>query len=145
MSDEAPPFDSVARAPADSAGGPTQAAAAAGGHAVAGADITARLESVIAAGERAAEAIREDARQQVERYMDEVQEHADWLTAERVRLVSELTDELVAHAGAIRAHSQNLIAALEQASMLVEAQVEALAAAELARDQPSSTSREASK
>jgi hypothetical protein len=109
------------------------------------AEMTARLESVIAAGERAAEAIREDARQQVDRYMDEVQEHADWLTAERVRLVSELTDELVAHAAAIRAHSQNLIAALEQASALVESQVEGLAAAELARDQPSSTSRDASK
>ena len=111
----------------------------------AGADLTARLESVIAAGERAAEAIREDARRQVDRYMDEVQEHADWLTAERVRLVSELTDELVAHAGAIRAHSQNLIAALEQASMMVSEQIEGLAAAEMARDQPSSTSRDASK
>lgn len=111
----------------------------------AGADLTTRLESVIAAGERAAEAIREDARQQVDRYMDEVQQHADWLTAERVRLVSELTDELVAHAAAIRSHSQNLIAALQQASELVEAQVEALTAAEMARDQPSSTSRDASK
>jgi N-methylhydantoinase B/oxoprolinase/acetone carboxylase alpha subunit len=108
-------------------------------------DMTARLESVIAAGERAAEAIREDALQQVDRYMDEVQEHADWLTAERVRLVSELTDELVAHAGAIRTHSQNLIAALEHASALVESQIESLAAAELARDQPSSTSRDASR
>jgi hypothetical protein len=111
----------------------------------AAAEMTARLQGVLAAGERAAEAIREDARRQVDRYMDEVQEHADWLTAERVRLVSELTDELVAHAAAIRSHSQNLIAALEQAASLVEAQVEGLAAAEMARDQPSSTSRDASK
>ena len=57
--------------------------------------MTAELQTVIAAAERAAEAIRRDAEEQARLHLAEAQRRADRLTAERVGLISELTDEVV--------------------------------------------------
>ena len=60
--------------------------------------MTEQLQTVIDAAERAAEAIRYDAEEQARRHLAEAQRKADQMTAERVGLISELTDDLVRHA-----------------------------------------------
>ena len=56
-----------------------------------------RLQTVLEAAERAAEAIRYDAEEQARRHLAGAQQRADGLTAERVRLISQLTDDLIEH------------------------------------------------
>lgn len=75
--------------------------------------VSNRVQLVIEAAERAAEAIRIDAQQQAQRYLAEAQRRADRLTAERVQLIAGLTDELIEHAGAVRNHSEQMVASLE--------------------------------
>ncbi len=77
--------------------------------------MTQQLETVIDAAERAAEAIRHDAEQQARHHLAEAQRKADRQTAERVALISDLTDDLVRHAGTVRDHSEKMIEALEAA------------------------------
>lgn len=77
--------------------------------------MTDQLQTVIAAAERAAEAIRRDAEEQARRHLAEAQRKADRLTAERVGLISELTDDLIRHAGNVRDHSEQMVRALEDA------------------------------
>lgn len=77
--------------------------------------MTDQLQTVIAAAERAAEAIRRDAEEQARRHLAEAQRKADRLTAERVGLISELTDDLIRHAGNVRDHSEQMVRALEEA------------------------------
>lgn len=86
--------------------------------------MTERLQAVVAAGERAAEAIRIDAEEQASRHLAEAQRKADWLTAERVRLVSRLTDDLIEHASSVRDHSERMLAAIEQAVATISARIE---------------------
>jgi hypothetical protein len=77
--------------------------------------MTDQLQTVIAAAERAAEAIRRDAEEQARRHLAEAQRKADRLTAERVGLISELTDDLIRHAANVRDHSEQMVRALEDA------------------------------
>jgi vacuolar-type H+-ATPase subunit H len=77
--------------------------------------MTEQLQTVIDAAERAAEAIRYDAEEQARRHLAEAQRKADRLTAERVGLISELTDDLVRHAANVRDHSEQMVRALEDA------------------------------
>ena len=96
----------------------------AGGEAYGGhREISAQVHSVIAAAERAAEAIREDAEAQALIYLSDAQERAHRLTAERLQLVGELTDDLLAHAGAVREQSATLLATLERAIAVAEARL----------------------
>ncbi|MCB0875125.1 MAG: hypothetical protein R2718_13035 [Solirubrobacterales bacterium] len=78
-------------------------------------EMTDQMQSVISAAERAAEAIRFDAEEQARRHLAEAQRKADRLTAERVGLISELTDDLMRHASTVRDHSEQMIRALENA------------------------------
>jgi len=77
--------------------------------------MTDQLQSVIGAAERAAEAIRRDAEEQARLHLAEAQRKADRLTAERVGLISELTDDLIRHAENVRDHSEQMVRALEAA------------------------------
>jgi hypothetical protein len=92
------------------------------------AQMSERLQSVVAAAERAAEAIRSDAEQQAHRHLIEAQRKADRLTAERARLIAGLTDELIAQASSVRRHSEQMIAALERAASTVDDRVADFAA-----------------
>lgn len=74
-----------------------------------------RMDTVVEAAERAADVIRFDAEEQARRHMIEAQRRADSLTADRVRLISELTDDLISHAGEVRRRSEEMIGALERA------------------------------
>jgi hypothetical protein len=77
--------------------------------------MTDRMQTVIDAAERAADAIRHDAEEQARRHLSEAQRKADRMTAERVRLISELTDDLIRHAATVREHSEQMVRALEDA------------------------------
>lgn len=80
-----------------------------------------RMDTVVEAAERAAQVIRYDAEEQARRHLADAHREADRLTAERVRLIAELTDELIAHAGEVRRRSEQMIAALERAIASVDA------------------------
>lgn len=105
-----------------------------------------RMQAVIEAAERAAEAIRLDAEQQAREHLADAQRKADRLTTERVRMVARLTDELIEHAAAVQQRSAQILAALDRATTELEWR---LAQEARARDpvgaQPSSTSREAAR
>jgi hypothetical protein len=77
--------------------------------------MTNQLQTVIDAAERAAQVIRHDAEEQARRHLAEAQAKADQMTAERVRLIAALTDDLVRHAGTVRAKSEEMVGALEEA------------------------------
>jgi hypothetical protein len=86
--------------------------------------MTEQLQTVIDAAERAAEAIRHDAEDQARRHLIEAQHKADQLTAERVRLISDLTDDLIAHASTVKQHSEQMVRALEEAITSVTTKLE---------------------
>jgi cell division septum initiation protein DivIVA len=78
-------------------------------------EMSSQMRTVIDAAERAADAIRVDAEDQARRHLAEAQRKADRLTAERVALISELTDDLLRQAANVRDHSEQMVAALEAA------------------------------
>ena len=92
---------------------------ASGGHE----QISAQVHSVIAAAERAAEAIREDAETQAQIHLGDAQDRAHQLLAQRLQLIGELTDDLLAHAAVVREQSATLLATLEQAIAVAEARL----------------------
>lgn len=77
--------------------------------------MTQRLQMVVDAAERAAQAIREDAEEQAHRYLEAAQRKADRLTAERVKQISDLSDDLIRHAGVVRERSEEMVRGLEVA------------------------------
>jgi vacuolar-type H+-ATPase subunit H len=77
--------------------------------------MTEQLQTVIDAAERAADAIRHDAEDQARQHLVEAQRKADQLTAERVSLISDLTDDLIRHAETVKQHSEQMVRALEDA------------------------------
>lgn len=99
-----------------------------------------RLQTVIDAAERAADAIRADAEEQARRHLAEAQQKADRMTAERVRMISQLTDDLIEHASVVKEHSQSMVATLEQAIKVASSRLDELdaggAPAEAARPTP---------
>jgi vacuolar-type H+-ATPase subunit H len=78
-------------------------------------EMTEQLQTVIDAAERAADAIRHDAEDQARQHLVEAQRKADQLTAERVSLISDLTDDLIRHAETVKQHSEQMVRALEDA------------------------------
>jgi vacuolar-type H+-ATPase subunit H len=86
--------------------------------------MTEQLQTVIDAAERAAAAIRQDAEEQARRHLAEAQQKADRMTAERVRLIAELTDDLVRHAETVRGRSEEMAISLEDAVRSVTAQLD---------------------
>lgn len=90
--------------------------------------MTDRLQTVIDAAERAAEAIRVDAEAQARQHLAEAQQKADRLTAERVRLIAELTDDLIDHASVVKQHSEQMVGALEQAIHSVSGRIDEVTA-----------------
>lgn len=88
------------------------------------AQVSERLQTVIAAAERAADAIRSDAEEQARRHLAEAQRQADEMTAERVRVIAHLTDDLIGHAAIIKEHSEQLVGALERAIGTVAGRLE---------------------
>jgi cell division septum initiation protein DivIVA len=88
----------------------------AGGHR----EISSEVHSVIAAAERAAEAIRADAEAQAHIHLSDAQERANRLTAERLQMIGELTDDLLVHASAVREQSAAMLATLERAIEVAE-------------------------
>lgn len=86
--------------------------------------MTEQLQTVIDAAERAAEAIRLDAEEQAHHHLTAAQREADRLTAERVGLISDLTDDLIHHAGTVRKHSEDMVRALEEAIGSVTAKLD---------------------
>lgn len=78
-------------------------------------EMSERLQSVIDAAERGAEAIRSDAEERARMHVAAAQRKADRMTAERVRLIAELTDDLITQAGTIRDRSEQMVAALDDA------------------------------
>jgi vacuolar-type H+-ATPase subunit H len=90
--------------------------------------MTDRLQTVIDAAERAAEAIRFDAEAQARQHLAEAQQKADRLTAERVRLIAELTDDLIDHASVVKQHSEQMVGALEQAIQSVSGRIDEVTA-----------------
>ena len=74
-----------------------------------------RLQNVMTAVQRAADAIRADAEEQAQRQLFEAQQKADMMTSERVRMISDLTDDLIEHASIVRDHSELMVTALERA------------------------------
>ncbi len=101
-------------APAPQHGAPPAAAPSAGVQSTMH-EMTEQLQTVIDAAERAAEAIRHDAEGQARQHLIEAQRKADQLTAERVHLISDLTDDLIRHAETVKSHSEQMVRALEDA------------------------------
>lgn len=98
--------------------------------------MTTQMQAVIEAAERTAEAIRLDAQEQARRHLAEAQRKADRLSAERVGLISELTDDLVRHAANVRDHSEQMIRALEDTINTVTDKLEQPAMSEPFAAQP---------
>jgi hypothetical protein len=102
---------------------------------------TERIQVIIEAAERAAAGIIEDAEAQAHRYLDESRSRADRTIEERNRVMTEITDSLIAQAQVVKKESDDLIAALDQARLALEERVRRdLAAlpgpAEAARTEP---------
>ncbi len=93
-----------------------------------GAEISDRVHTVIAAAERAAEAIRADAEQQARAQLQEAHARADATTAERMRMIGRLTDDLVSHAASVGERAERLLAGLDEAIAAVEAQLRTMPA-----------------
>jgi cell division septum initiation protein DivIVA len=74
-----------------------------------------RLAAIVEAAERAAVTVIDDAEAQARRRLEQAQAEADRLVAERLGSLADLTDSLVAQAEAIRAQSERLIFALQEA------------------------------
>ena len=81
----------------------------------AAADTAERLAAIVEAAERAAVTVIDDAEAQARRRLEQAQEEADRLVAERLGSLAELTDSLVAEAEAIRGQAERLILSLHEA------------------------------
>lgn len=105
---------------AQAAPAPTNGSPAAGpGHFGPDASISSRIQSLIEAAEQAAAGIREDAEEAARTYLEESRRRADTLASERVREISQLTDNLVSRARAVAQQSDELISALDEAGRRV--------------------------
>lgn len=72
--------------------------------------VAERVQALIDAAERAADAIRADAEHQADEYLSEAQRRADRLTTSRIQLIANL----VGRAAAVRSHSEQMVISLEQ-------------------------------
>jgi vacuolar-type H+-ATPase subunit H len=100
--------------------------------------MTDQLQTVIDAAERAATAIRQDAEEQARQHLADAQRKADRLTAERVRLIAQLTDDLLRHAGTVREQSEVMVDSLETAIRAVTKKLEEPPEAHIPQPAPAS-------
>ena len=78
---------------------------------------TGRIQVIIEAAEKAAAGIIEDAEAQARRYLDESRKRADRIAEERARAIGDATDGLLERAEVLKRHSDELIRALQEASL----------------------------
>lgn len=86
---------------------------------------TADIQAIIDTAERAAASIRAEAEDQARRYLEDARRRADSVAADRVRTISELTDDLMQQANVVKGHSERMIAALEDAIRLIGERLDA--------------------
>lgn len=99
------------------------------------AEISRRVGSILDAVEREAQRLREEAREEARRYLQQAERHADALVAERQLRIAELSDELISRSEAvvarlddavpIRQGFENLVRALGDAAELLSRETEA--------------------
>jgi vacuolar-type H+-ATPase subunit H len=77
--------------------------------------VAARVESVLAAAERAAADIRRDAEEWAQRHIDDSRRRAEETVANRVQELSTVTQDLLERARSIAERSDELISALDDA------------------------------
>lgn len=85
--------------------------------------VTGRIEVIIAAAEKAAAGIIEDAEAQARRHLEESRVRADGVANERARVLTRLTDSLIERAEKVKHQSEELISALDQAKLEIEDRV----------------------
>ena len=81
--------------------------------------LSSRVESILKAAEEAAAGIRAEAEERASHYLEDARRRADDVAAERIRLVSELTDTLVDRVRTVAQQSDELMAALDDAGRRV--------------------------
>ena len=82
-----------------------------------------RLAAIVEAAERAASKVIDDAEAEAQRYLDDARAEADEARAEQIAALVEATNALIADAETIRQRSERLLAGLEHARSLLEAQI----------------------
>jgi ABC-type transporter Mla subunit MlaD len=92
-------------------GGQSAPDAAAGGQA---GSVSARVEDVLEAAERAAAAIREEASQWASKHIENARQEAGQLAGKRARELSRLAEELITAASAVVKQSDEFLRALDQ-------------------------------
>jgi len=80
---------------------------------------TGRIQVIIEAAEKAAAGIIEDAEAQARRYLDESRKRADRIGEERARAIGDATEGLLQRAEVLKRHSDELIRALQEASLQI--------------------------
>jgi vacuolar-type H+-ATPase subunit H len=80
---------------------------------------TGRIQVIIEAAEKAAAGIIEDAEAQARRYLDESRKRADRIAEERAQAIGDATDGLLERAEVLKRHSDELIRALQEASLQI--------------------------
>src|SRR4029077_7235807 len=76
--------------------------------------VSARVEDVLEAAERAAAAIREEASQWASKHMEDARRDAGQLAGEQARELSRLAEELITGASAVVKQSDEFLRALDQ-------------------------------
>jgi hypothetical protein len=82
---------------------------------------TDRGQLIIDAAERAASGIRADAETQARRYEEEARRRAEQLTLDRIRLISQTSDTLLEQTRSVKAQSEELLYALQDAAAKITA------------------------
>jgi vacuolar-type H+-ATPase subunit H len=77
--------------------------------------IGSQVDRVLLAAEKAADSIRDEAREWAQAYTEEARRRADELAAERVQELGRLTDSLIARAREVARQSDELVSALDEA------------------------------
>ena len=80
-----------------------------------------RLAEIVAAAERAAKQVIDDAEAEGRRHLSEAEAEAERIVAERLDSLSGVADSLIAQAEAIRIQSERLLEALERAKAELDA------------------------
>jgi hypothetical protein len=78
-------------------------------------DAAERIGTIVAAAERAAETVIDDAEAEAARYLAEEQAAADRIVSDRLSSLAELSETISAQAEEIRLHCERLLASLEVA------------------------------
>ena len=82
---------------------------------------TDRIKPIIDAAERVAAGIRDDAEMQARRYVEDAKRRAGELTSDRLNLISETSDSLLEQARNVKAQSEELLHALQDAAAKITA------------------------